>query len=780
MIYTRIMRNEVARKRGALTVVFAFIFLAALLLAAGASLIVELAGALDGLFAAARTPHLVQMHAGELDRERIEAWGRGHELVEETQVAEMITVDGSALLLPGADAPQADSIMDTSFVVQNKRFDFLLDGSNEVARVSRGEIGVPVYYAEEKGVRPGDRLTVIAGDRSRAYTVGPIIRDSQMNPAIVHSKRFLVHPRDYRELRTWFPETEYLVEFRLTDPAHTDTVAKHYEAAGLPNRGPMVDQQLFRLLNGVSDGIVAVVVIVLSLLLMLIAVLCLRFTILATVEEDYRQIGVMKAVGMPGRRIRQLYLAKYLAIGGGAALAGWIASRPLAGVLTAGIMRYIGPAAPGPATLLVPAAAAAAVFALVYLSAIVILRRFNRVSAVEALRAGVEAETPRPGRAVPLRRAKALDMNVFLGARDALLRIRLFGLLVLVFFFAAAITLVPLHFLSTMRAESFITYMGIGASDIRIDLRENGAAAQQAEAALDRIASDRDVQRVAVYTTTRATLLLEDGERESFAVETGDFTVFPLEYLRGRAPRGASEIALSHLNSSELGTGIGDTLRLETNGVTREVRVVGVYQDITDGGRTAKAAFAHEEGAVVARTVSIDLEPGVPVAEKVREYADALGHARVTHLEEYLRQTLGSTISGLLSVSIGALLLGGAVSVLITSLFFRMLVARDARRIAIMQSIGVSQRGIRIQYLTTALLLLLLGIAAGTLFSNTLGPRLVSFLWSFMGAPRIEFVIEPVAAYLLVPSLLVLVVGVTTLINVSAIRNGRITAALAG
>jgi putative ABC transport system permease protein len=109
-----------------------------------------------------------------------------------------------------------------------------------------------------------------------------------------------------------------------------------------------------------------------------------------------------------------------------------------------------------------------------------------------------------------------------------------------------------------------------------------------------------------------------------------------------------------------------------------------------------------------------------------------------------------------------------------------MLVARDARRIAIMQSIGVSQRGIRIQYLTTALLLLLLGIAAGTLFSNTLGPRLVSFLWSFMGAPCIEFVIEPVAAYLLVPSLLVLVVGVTTLINVSAIRNGRITAALAG
>jgi putative ABC transport system permease protein len=330
-----------------------------------------------------------------------------------------------------------------------------------------------------------------------------------------------------------------------------------------------------------------------------------------------------------------------------------------------------------------------------------------------------------------------------------------------------------------MRSPQFITYMGIGRSDIRIDLRQTGESQEHFERVAATVAADEDVERFAVLTTSRATLLRENGERESFTVETGDVGVFPLEYLEGTAPRAETQIALSHLNSRDLGLEVGDTMRLSTNGDLRELRVVGVYQDITDGGRTAKATFPHDPGGVVARTVSLDLKPGVSTVEKLREYGAAFDTARVTGLEEYLEQTLGTTITGLLTVTLGALLLGLAVSVLITSLFFRMLIARDARRIAIMRSLGFSQRAIRVQYLTTALLLMFLGIVAGTLFSNTIGPRVVSVLWSFMGAARIEFVIDPVQAYIIVPSLLMLAVGVTTLLNVSAIKAQNITAVIA-
>ena len=778
MIYARIIRNEVARKLGPLAAVFAFILLSAMLLASGAGLIVELSGSLDRLFDEAETPHFVQMHSGEIDPARIEAWGNDHHMVEDTQVVEMITIDGSSLVLPGAAASEAESVMDISFVVQNEDFDYLLGADHVVARVEPGTVGVPVYYAAEKGVETGDVVTVRANGLSREFRVSHIIRDSQMNPAIVHSKRFLVHPADYRELHEQFPETEYLIEFRLSEPERIQAFTAAYQASGLPSRGPVVDQQLFRLLGGISDGIVATVVIVLSLLLMLIAVLCLRFTILATVEEDYREIGVMKAVGMPGRKIKGIYLSKYLVLGGTAALAGFLASRPLTGMLTDNIMEYIGEAPAGAVGVLVPLAAAGVVFLLVYLAARLVVRRFNRISAVEALRAGAQSDAPRPGRALPVHRAKLLNMNLFLGARDAVVRFRHFGLLTLVFFFAAAISLVPLHFLSTIRSPEFISYMGIGRSDIRIDLRQAGESSADFSQVVSRIAADTDVEQFSVLTTSTFTLLRESGEEESFAVQTGDFTVFPLDYLRGEAPTAEDEIALSHLNSNELDKNLGDTLVLSANGLRRELRVVGMYQDITDGGRTAKATFTPNENSVLARTVNLDLAPGVLEDTKAAEYRAAFGDARVTDLEGYLSQTLGTTISQLSTVTGGAITLGLVVSVLITSLFFRMLIAKDTRRIAIMRSIGFSHRAVRLQYLASSLLLLVLGIGVGTLFSNTLGQRVVSFLWSFMGAARIEFVIDPVKAYLLIPAALMAAVAVTTLSAVRRIKDRSISAAI--
>lgn len=779
MIYARMMRNEVARKLGALTVVFAFIVLSALLLSSGAGLIVRLGGALDRLFAAAETPHVVQMHAGELDRSQVEAWAASHELVSEMQLVEMITIDGSSLLLPRSEVPESGSVMDTSFVVQNEGFDHLLGPDDAVVRVEPGTIGVPVYYAAEKGVRVGDRIRVSGDGYARAFTVADIIRDSQMNPAMVHSKRFLVNPTDYRELRTRFAETEYLIEFRLSDPSRVDELSADYQAAGLPSDGPMVDRQTFRLLNGISDGIVAAVVIILSLLLMLIAVLCLRFTILATIEEDYREIGVMKAVGMPRGRIKAMYVLKYLVLGAGAAALGYLASFPLTDALTANMLRYTGEAPASAAGALVPAAAAAAVLIMVYLSARVIVRRFNRISAVQALRAGQETDAPRPGRALPVRVAGRVNLNVFLGVRDALMRFRLFGLLTLVFFFAAAITLVPLHFLTTMRSPEFVSYMGVGRADVRIDVRQTGESGEPVEELIADIEADADVEALSVLTTSTFTLHHDTGETERFAVETGDLSVFPLDYLRGRAPVAHDEIALSHLRSEDLGAGVGETLVLSGGGTDRTLTVTGIYQDITNGGRTAKATFPHNEESIIARTINLDLAPGVSKEAKVREYGAALASARVTDLDEYLSQTLGNTMAQLSRVTGGALALGVVVAVLITSLFFRMLIAKDARRIAIMQSIGFSTRSLRVQYTTSALVLLLLGVGAGTLFSNTLGQRLVSFLWGFMGAARIEFVVDPLRAYVVIPLLLAAAVAVTTLLTIAGIRNHSITAGLA-
>ncbi len=760
-------------------VICAFVALSALLVAGGARMIVELDGALEALFADAVVPHVVQMHAGDLDPDEIKAWAEAQELVSRTQIVEMVTIDGSSLTLGAREASEAESVMDLSLVTQNRDFDYLLDLENRRVQPAEGEIGVPVYYLRRDGLEIGDTVRVAGNGFYRQFRISAFVRDAQMNPAIVHSKRFVLSEADYAALRGHFDEVEYLIEFRMTDPERTDALIDAYAASGLPKRGPTVDHGLFRVLNALTDGMVAAVVIILSLLLMVVAILCLRFTILAAVEEDYREIGVMKAIGMAGRDIRRIYLAKYIAVGAIAVLAGYLASLPLSRVLSGSIALAIGSAPASAAGGAVPLAAATLLFLAVVVAALRVLSRFRRISAVEALRSAGSTEAPRSGAFLPVSRTRLLGINVFLGARDAAQRFRLFGLLTGIFVFSAFITIVPVHFLGTMTSPSFISYMGIGSSDLRIDLRQTEEVAERFDAMVATLAADEEVERFAPFITSQVTLLTDSGEEETIAVESGDFSLFPLDYLAGAAPGNDREIALSYLNARDMDKEVGDTVRLLVGGEATPMRVSGIYQDVTNGGRTAKASMPFGRENALWYTVGVDLASPDLVDAKVAEYSQAFHPARVTDLEGYVAQTLGNTISQLGVVTLVAVAAGIAVAVLITALFLKMLVVKDVSRIAIMKSLGFSLRHIRIQYLTTALVLLTVGIAAGTVVSNTLGQGLVGALWSFMGAARIRFVVDPLRAYVLLPLLLALAVGITTFASISRIKETNIAALIA-
>jgi hypothetical protein len=118
---------------------------------------------------------------------------------------------------------------------------------------------------------------------------------------------------------------------------------------------------------------------------------------------------------------------------------------------------------------------------------------------------------------------------------------------------------------------------------------------------------------------------------------------------------------------------------------------------------------------------------------------------------------------------------GMAVSVLITALFLKLLISGDLRQIAIMKSLGFALHDIRRQYLTKTLLTLAAGILLGTLFANTMGESIVSFLWSFMGASQIRFVIDPLMAYFIFPLILLALVSITTLAGIRGIKETKIT-----
>jgi putative ABC transport system permease protein len=765
MIIGRMLRKDFLRKKLITAVVFAFIFLSALLVASGTNLIVELSNSLNVLFAKAHTPHFVQMHTGPLDQAAIDRWTAANALVTEQQTVEMITIDGSNLYLGESGSSEESSIMDISFVTQNEGFDFLLDLDNNIIQLAPGEIAVPVYYSQERDLAIGDKVRVHTDAGERVFTITTFNRDSQMNPAIASSKRFLIHAQEYAGLRETIAETEYLIEFLLVDAGQISTFASAYGASNLPQTGPVVDQGLFRIMNTLSDGLVAGVVILMSLLLIVIAILCLRFTLLATIEEDTREIGVMKAIGVARSDIKRIYLAKYVVMGAAAALMGYLTSLLLNQVLSANILLYIGSASKSALQTALPLAAACSIFLMVTISCMVILRQFNHISAVEALRSGSAGESMRRIPLLTLKRGRALNINAYLGLRDVLQRARLYGLLAFVFFLCAVIIIIPIHFLTTIQSPTFISYMGTGQSDLRIDLRQSEDVAQRFNEAVVYLRNDPDVTRLSPLVTSQFTLLQDDGTQETLNIETGDFSLFPLDYLQGTAPQQAHEIALSFLNAREMEKQIGDTVTLIIEGQEREMVVSGIYQDITNGGRTAKAAMPHNPQTTIWYTINLNLAPEANIDEKVLQYAQVFDPARVTDTASFISQTVGNTVQQLRTVTVVTVVVGLAVSVLITSLFMMMLISKDSNQIAIMRSLGFSLRHIRTQYLTRALFLLAFGILLGTLFSNTLGQQMVSVVLSLQGASRIRFVIDPLQAYVLYPLLLMFTVVVTTFLS---------------
>jgi putative ABC transport system permease protein len=775
MLMFRILKKEFLRKKMITVVLFSFITLSALLASSGAALIVELSNSLNSLFSASNAPHFVQMHSGDPEQLKIDRWSASNSMVKEQQTVEMITIDGSDLYLGESQHSEENSIMDISFVTQNRSFDLLLDQANNIIDLSSGEIAVPIYYMQQKSMKIGDIVRLTNKTSDIKFTVAAFIRDAQMNPSIVHSKRFLVSKSDYSLIEKHFHEKEYLIEFLLHDLSRVGDFSKAYLSSGLPGKGPSVDYNLFKVLNGLTDGIVSGVIIILSFLLMIIAILCLRFTILSSIEEDYKEIGVLKAIGISKYGIRKIYLFKYAVMGILASLSGYLISLLLNQFLTANILMYIGSAPESFEQQLIPLTAAGFISLIVILSCMIILRRFNRITAVEALRSGRRGDSLKISKLMNLKNSRISSVNIFMGIRDVLQRFRMFALLCFVFFFCTSFTIIPVNFLNTIKSTAFISYMGIGKSDIRIDLRQTDNIAERFDTVVNHVKGDRDVKRFSPKVTSRFTMINNDGAAENINIETGDFSVFPLDYLEGGAPEKENEISLSYLNKKEMDKNIGDRLVLMINGNRKEMEICGIYQDVTNGGKTAKALLPFNKDAVLWYTVSLDLKPGVDAAEKVLEYSDSFYPARITELEGYLKQTLGNTIEQIRKITIVSIAVGLSVAVLITSLFLKMLIAGDTAQIAIMKSLGFSLSHIRIQYLTRSLLLLMSGIVLGTIFSNTAGQDIISMIWSFMGASQIRFVIDPVQSYVIIPLLLIVCVTVTTVISIAGIKNSSIS-----
>jgi len=734
-----------------------FVAASVMLVSLAAILVVNLSGALDTLMTQAKTPHFMQMHSGQIDTSRLTTFAEQNSNVDEFQVVEFLNIDGAQIIL--GDNSLANSVQDNGLSVQSEKFDYLLDLDGKVINVSNSEIYVPVSYMKDNTAKIGDKA-VISG---KEFTVVGFLRDSSMNSSLAASKRFLVSSTDYAEIKN-IGNTEYLIEFRLKDMSAIGAFETAYASAGLEMNGPTVTYSLFRMMNAISDGMMIGIILLVSLLVVSIAFMCIRFTLLAKIEEDYREIGVMKAIGLRVSDIKKVYLAKYAAIAAVGSILGFALSFVFKDMLLENIRLYMGESENSSLAYVLGIIGILLVFFAIMTYVNGVLKRFKKISAAEAIRFGTSQDKTKAAKHFTLSKNRLFNTNIFLGIKDVLSRKKLYGTMLAVLVLSAFIIIVPQNLYNTISSKSFISYMGIGNYDLRIQLPGNIDSIYEIE---ETMKSDQAISKFTVLTTKTFKAIMEDGTVENIKIELGEHSIFPIEYSEGKAPTVDDQIAISTIYANEMSKKVGDVMTLVIEGLEKDLTVSGIYSDITNGGKTAKAVFTDNSEGIMWSVISAELSDKSLVDAKVAEYADKFDDAKISDIDEFVTQTFGSTISSVEMASYVAVIVALVITVLVTLLFMKMLVAKDRYAIAVMKAFGFTNSDIKAQYVSRTVFVLIVGIVLGILLANTLGEMLAGLAISSFGASTFNFEVNQISAYLLSPLMMILAVLIATMIGLT-------------
>lgn len=755
--------NDFKRNKAINVTLFLFLLISALLMATGALVIERLSGSLDQIFEIAQPPHFMQMHVGPVDPEAINEFATNTGMVKSLEIQDMVNIEGVNIAFERQDKTTdslSDSMMDNYFIEQNKSFDYLLDLHNQIIKVNPKQIGVPVSYARQKNIQVGDTVHITVGDVIMDFSVAYLVRDAQMGSSLASSIRFVVHGEDFKLLKEKALRQEYIIAFRLNREGDINVFSDLYqqEGAKMPKNGVAITLPLIKLVNGIGDGMMSGVIILVSLILIAIAMLNMRFAVLSSLEDEVKEIGTLKAIGLKNSEINMIYKAKYRFLTRLACLAAGGLSFFTANLFLDNVALNFGLAKTTTLTYIVPFLAVALMYLIVMHSLNKTLKTLSHMTILDALKEGrlINRKGKNKTKFVSKLKSSIFSTDLTLGLHQYRQNLRPWTLFTVVFFLSTFTILMPLNIYMTMSSPEFTNYVGAAKSDIRMSVEYQPKLQGVISDMASQLASDPEVARWHQFKILKGKIdILVDGQKEktTFLVESGDYSVFPVKMSEGHLPTKAGEIALSTLNQTRLGLALKETLVLELGGSSQTFTVVGTYQDITNGGLTAKVSSnglmakegLEDQGEIAQYAFFVDVKQGANKNALADAWGKKYPSAKVIPLDKFIHQTLGTVTDSLGVAVIAVFLLAIMIIGLICILFITLRMHKNHSEDAALLAIGFKEGSIRYMYCLQSLISMTIGITLGALASLYLGELVVGGMLSLMafGLTQMTFLIQP-------------------------------------
>lgn len=753
-MFQRLIKNDLKENKVSMLVIGLFLLLTLTLSFAATRLTVSLTSSIERFVETAKSPHLLQMHSGSIDRERLKNFVQQHPEIADWQVTDFVNVEGSAIRINQQDSLQ-DSSQDNGFSSQNQNFDFLLDQNNQPAQPRPGQVYIPLYYYNSGKIKIGDKIRV----GKLELTVQGFIRDAQMNAGLVSSKRFLISQTDLQTLKKEaVASNENLIAFRVHKLSQISAIEQAYKNAELESNGPpMITYPTIKMINGFNDALVILVMGLLVVAIIGITFLCMRFALLTKIQEELRQIAVMKVMGLPQSFISRVYLTKYYFCLALATIAGWGLSFSLSAPFKKQIALSMGQSPTPFYSYLLEMLVALLLCLLVFWLTARPLSSFKKMTPGQALRLASSnsltetRSTPKMGLpTIPL-----LDRPYF-ALKTILSHKKLYLTILLIVSLISLLILLPASLYSTVMDKNFIQYLGAGQADVLVDISQTEDIDTKAAQLLKELQADKDIAEINQYQSQNFSYQDQQGQTQQLRVTLGNHAGFPVKYSQGSYPKNEYEIALSKLQAEELKLKVGDSLTLTVDGQARKLKIVGIYSDLTYGGKTSKAVFVTKQAQTLNSLTTIRLKNPSNKAQKINEWKKRYSNYKLTDVEDFFHQTFDDTLVMLRLIQTSVFWTGLIIVFILMTLFVYMIFTKDQADLALYRMLGFGSERLRSHYLLAVCFILMLALAIADLLLLSLGQEVCSLLLSSFGISKLQLIINPSLTFLWTPLALLL------------------------
>ena len=768
-MYLQILKKDLKRKKAMNVILLVFIILASMFVSSGVNNIISVTTALDDYLEMADAPDYLAAtmnKSGAVDIDEIlnsaasvESFGKEKILYMES---DNITFENESETGVNTIILQSDEDMSMNYI---------LDDGGILKSVKSGEFYMTAGIAEDIGLEIGDKVTVNLGDVSCVFTFAGGIKDAVLGSNGMSMQRQIISAEDFDK----FISAENVEELYGGELVyiHTSDLEKM-----LSEVKPLINSSIFTAdratikFSYVFDMIVVGILLVVSLILIAVAFVILRFTIAFTLSEEFREIGVMKAIGIRNLKIRGLYLAKYAALSVIGTAIGFAFSFPFDEMLMSVSSK----------TIIINSgnAAFSNIICAVLMVGVIMLfcygctRKVEKMTPIDAVRNGQTGERFRKKSIMSLGKSKLPDAP-FLALNDIVSSPKRFGIITFAFFLCLSLLLILSSTVSTMKGGNLVNAFGLADFDISAESKAMEFMTEDGHEKLIEYLSDMEENLARNGLPVRCVQEMifklpvsHDGNEISISIYQGTGTTADMyEYIEGTPPRSAGEVALTRFSANMLKANIGDTITIKTIDGDKEFMITALFQSMNNMGEGVRL---HEDeeinyiqafGALFSQIKFTDAPDKKEIArrmEKIQQLYPELNSVqnRTECISDMLKVTdTMDTIKQM--VAIFTIILAA----LITVLMERSFIVKEQGEIALMKAIGIRNGKIYAYHTLRFVFVGSMTVIAAELFALPLTHLFIDPIFRMMGMElAVNYVISPLEMFLVFP--LIILAATTT------------------